>query len=72
LPISHDEVVHGKRSLPDEGARSDWRGQRLATLTRALAFMWAFPASRVILHGPEIADTTTNGTGGGRASMRGS
>jgi 1,4-alpha-glucan branching enzyme len=43
LPISHDEVVHGKHSLVAK-APGDWWQQR-ATLRTLLAFMWSFPAS---------------------------
>jgi 1,4-alpha-glucan branching enzyme len=54
LPISHDEVVHGKRSLLAKAPGDTW--QRLATLRSLLAFMWAFPGKQLIFMGSELAD----------------
>jgi 1,4-alpha-glucan branching enzyme len=63
LPISHDEVVHGKRSLLTK-APGDW-WQRLATLRALFAFMWAFPGKQLIFMGSELADDREWNEGGG-------
>ena len=49
LPISHDEVVHGKRSLVAKVPGDCW--QRRATVRALLAFMWALPRQAAALHG---------------------
>ncbi|HLT09515.1 MAG TPA: 1,4-alpha-glucan branching enzyme, partial [Micromonosporaceae bacterium] len=54
LPISHDEVVHGKRSLVSK-VPGDWWQQR-ATLRALLAFMWSFPGKQLLFMGSEFAD----------------
>ncbi len=54
LPISHDEVVHGKRSLAGRVPGDFW--QRLATVRALLAFMWAFPGKQLLFMGCELAD----------------
>ena len=54
LPISHDEVVHGKRSLAAKAPGDRW--QRLATLRTLLAFMWAFPGKQLVFMGSELGD----------------
>jgi 1,4-alpha-glucan branching enzyme len=54
LPISHDEVVHGKRSLVSK-VPGDWWQQR-ATVRALLAFMWSFPGKQLLFMGSELAD----------------
>jgi 1,4-alpha-glucan branching enzyme len=54
LPISHDEVVHGKRALVSK-VQGDWWQQR-ATVRALLAFMWSFPGKQLLFMGSEFAD----------------
>ena len=54
LPISHDEVVHGKRSLAAKVPGDSW--QRRATVRALLAYMWAFPGKQLLFMGSELAD----------------
>ncbi len=52
LPFSHDEVVHGKRSMLDKMPGDDW--QRFANLRLLYTYMFTYPGQEAAVHGQRI------------------
>jgi 1,4-alpha-glucan branching enzyme len=56
LPLSHDEVVHLKRSLLGKMPGDRW--QQLANLRLLLTYQWTFPGKKLLFMGAELAQPT--------------
>ncbi len=76
LPISHDEVVHGKGAMIDKMPGTEW--EKFANLRAYYGYMWGFPGKKLIFMGCEIAqygewnhDKTVDWDALGRESHRG-